>query len=264
MRAARNCAATAPPSRCGRRPMRCCPTWLAHPGRVVGKNELLAAVWPGVVVNDESLSQCVRELRGALGDDEQVLIKTVPRRGYLFDVPVEAVSPPAATSAAPLAGRPKARWLKLGALLLAALALVVQRNDPPVDVDKGLKARRSVAVMPFVGVGAGDQSRVADAITAGLVTDLAKLPDTLIIDRVSAAQRTRDRHPPDRPRARRAPRADRQRPARRRQACASTRSSRRARTARSCGPSGSTMPTSATALGNATSARASPASWTGA
>ena len=32
----------------------------AHPGRLVDKKELMHAVWPGVVVNDESLSQCVR------------------------------------------------------------------------------------------------------------------------------------------------------------------------------------------------------------
>ena len=159
----------------------------AHPGRVVGKNELLAAVWPGVVVNDESLSQCVRELRGALGDEGQVLIKTVPRRGYLFDVPQEPAPPPPVTRAAPLAGRPRGRWVKVGALLLAALALVVQRKDPPIDADKGLKARRSVAVMPFVGVGVGVEGRFADPISAGLVTDLTKLPDTLVIDRASAA-----------------------------------------------------------------------------
>jgi TolB-like protein len=158
----------------------------AHPGRVVAKEELLAAVWPGVVVNDESLSQCVRELRGALGDEGQALIRTVPRRGYLFD-PVEAVPPAVATRPAVPPGPRAARWLKIGALLLAALALLVRRNEVPLDVDKELKARRSVAVLPFVHVGGGERSPMADAIAAGLVTDLAKLPDTPVIDRASAA-----------------------------------------------------------------------------
>ena len=54
-------------------------------GTVVGKQELMDAVWPGLVVTDDSLTQAISELRGALGDREQVLIKTVPKRGYLFD-----------------------------------------------------------------------------------------------------------------------------------------------------------------------------------
>ena len=65
----------------------------------MSKEELLAAVWPGVVVTDDSLSQCVRELRAALGDDGPDLIKTVSRRGYLFEPAPQAqpsvVAPPA-------------------------------------------------------------------------------------------------------------------------------------------------------------------------
>jgi pimeloyl-ACP methyl ester carboxylesterase/DNA-binding winged helix-turn-helix (wHTH) protein len=59
---------------------------LAHnPGRLVRKEELIEAVWPDVTVGDDSLVQCIRELRQILGDDAHRLIKTVPRRGYLLD-----------------------------------------------------------------------------------------------------------------------------------------------------------------------------------
>jgi len=57
-------------------------------GRLVPKQELYQAVWPDVVVSDDSLVQCIRELRDKLGDEEHCLIKTVHRRGYLLDVPV--------------------------------------------------------------------------------------------------------------------------------------------------------------------------------
>src|ERR1043166_2425761 len=57
-------------------------------GRLVSKDELMAAIWPEVVVSDESLAKCVSEVRAALGDREQRLVKTVPRRGYLFDAQV--------------------------------------------------------------------------------------------------------------------------------------------------------------------------------
>ncbi len=53
-------------------------------GRALGKDEIMTAVWPGVTVSDETLTQTVHELRRALGDDAQALIRTVPRRGYLF------------------------------------------------------------------------------------------------------------------------------------------------------------------------------------
>src|SRR6266571_4269844 len=60
----------------------------SHPGRLVSKDELLAAVWPDVVVTEDSLFQCAAELRRALQDQDQHLVKTVQRRGYRFDAAV--------------------------------------------------------------------------------------------------------------------------------------------------------------------------------
>src|SRR4026207_492999 len=61
-----------------------------HAGRVATKEEMLSAIWPDVTVSDESLTQCVSEVRRAIGDENQRIIKTVPRRGYLMDVPISA------------------------------------------------------------------------------------------------------------------------------------------------------------------------------
>jgi hypothetical protein len=49
-----------------------------HADRVVSKDELLAAVWPNVTVTEDSLTRCISEVRAALGDGEQRLIKTLP------------------------------------------------------------------------------------------------------------------------------------------------------------------------------------------
>ncbi len=62
-------------------------------GHLVLKQDLHDAVWPGVAVTDDSLVQCIRELRQILGDEDRSLIKTVSRRGYLLDA---APRPPAA------------------------------------------------------------------------------------------------------------------------------------------------------------------------
>ena len=54
-------------------------------GRLVSKDELIHAVWVDTAVTDDSLVQCLMEVRRALGDEAQQIIKTVPRRGYIFD-----------------------------------------------------------------------------------------------------------------------------------------------------------------------------------
>ncbi len=61
---------------------------LQNPGRLIAKQELIQAVWPDSFVTDDSLVQCTVELRRALDDRDQQLLKTVPRRGYLFTPPV--------------------------------------------------------------------------------------------------------------------------------------------------------------------------------
>jgi adenylate cyclase len=59
-----------------------------NPGRLISKTELIEVIWPNTAVTDDSLVQCLIEVRRALGDDAQQVIKTVPRRGYIFDRPV--------------------------------------------------------------------------------------------------------------------------------------------------------------------------------
>lgn len=55
-----------------------------NPGRVIGKEELIGAVWRGSAVTDDALVQCIKDARHALADESRSIIRTVPRRGYLF------------------------------------------------------------------------------------------------------------------------------------------------------------------------------------
>ena len=59
-------------------------------GRLVTKDELIDAVWGGTAVTDNSLSQCMVQIRRALADDSQQIIRTVARRGYVFGAPLTA------------------------------------------------------------------------------------------------------------------------------------------------------------------------------
>ncbi|MGQ0564849.1 MAG: winged helix-turn-helix domain-containing tetratricopeptide repeat protein [Gemmobacter sp.] len=82
---------------------------LRNRGRVQTKDELLAAVWPDVTVSEESLAQCVTDIRRTLGPAAERLIRTVPGRGYMVDdarVRITRRAPRADTSEPQLPARP--------------------------------------------------------------------------------------------------------------------------------------------------------------
>ena len=62
-------------------------------GTLVSKDRFLDEVWHGVPVTDEALTQCIKALRRALGDEvaSPRFIETVPKHGYRFIAPVEEV-----------------------------------------------------------------------------------------------------------------------------------------------------------------------------
>jgi len=67
-----------------------------HPQRLVTKEELLEAVWPGSFVEESNLSQHIFLLRKAVAAAgvEGSLVVTVPGKGYQFTAAVEPVLPP--------------------------------------------------------------------------------------------------------------------------------------------------------------------------
>src|SRR4051812_35435002 len=95
------------------------------------------AVWPDTAVTDNSLAQCMVEIRRALSDEMQQLIRTVARQGYIFAAPVTTPVvefPPRSTGArteslrlpatpTPVRKVNRRYGLRAGALVLAALAL---------------------------------------------------------------------------------------------------------------------------------------------
>jgi TolB-like protein/DNA-binding winged helix-turn-helix (wHTH) protein/tetratricopeptide (TPR) repeat protein len=73
---------------------------LTHYDRVVLKQELLEHVWPGQSVGDAALNSYIMDIRKALGDDGQRLLRTIRGRGYRFVAPIEVQDP--APPASPL------------------------------------------------------------------------------------------------------------------------------------------------------------------
>ena len=79
----------------------------ARAGRLVTREELMRAVWGRVRVTEDSLTQCVLEIRRVLDGDGHAILRTLPRRGYLLvaDVPVRTRPAPVGS---PLAGSVRA------------------------------------------------------------------------------------------------------------------------------------------------------------
>lgn len=87
------------------------------PGRVFSKADILAAVWPDTVVEEQAIFQCVNELRKVFG--AKAAIKTYPRKGYAW---VLTADPAAAPEPGAVAAQRRPLWPPL---IAAALVLVI-------------------------------------------------------------------------------------------------------------------------------------------
>jgi adenylate cyclase len=143
-----------------------------RPGQVVTKDELMAAIWQGIAVTDDSLVQCVTEIRKALGDDRHVIIKTVPKRGYIYEV-YEPISQAEDKSRRP--------WQGLAAVICGAAVLATadyHLRSPQATVSPEI----SIAVLPFINLGSDTkQGFLAAGITEDLTTELASIPNLIVI-----------------------------------------------------------------------------------
>jgi len=194
-----------------------------HAGKPISREVLLEAVWPGVVVGDEALTNAVNKLRRAFGDDRQHphIIETIPKMGYRLIAHVETRPGPATEQqeavssehaglqqidSGVLARRPdikatpkltnRTRWMTAATLLsllvfvLSVLFVFLQpshRDQTPAEAAPELATSRpSIAVLPFDNMGGvPDQDYFSDGITDDLITSLAKYPDLLVISRDS-------------------------------------------------------------------------------
>lgn len=165
-----------------------------RPGKVFSADELIAVLWPGKVVTNASLYNCVAELRRALGGngDHSSPIETIPKRGYRLAGEVSGLAPPEVGT-----GRreSRSRQAKIRAMAWApALFLVVLAAAyffvGRMSVEGALTPNQQdvskpfIAVLPFKDLSpAGNQAYFAEGIAEELINSLAQMSELQVAAR---------------------------------------------------------------------------------
>jgi adenylate cyclase len=176
-----------------------------HPERLISKEELLDAVWPDVHVTEDSLTRCISEVRAALGDAGQTIIKNLPRRGYILATPVSEAErtagvQPTLTEAAGHASRgdpreaslPRLSRPKVVALAILSLVLIGAAIWFAIPRQRATTTERaSIAVLPFTNL-AGDpnQDYLGEGISAEITASLSKFAQLLVVAEGSSSRYT--------------------------------------------------------------------------
>jgi TolB-like protein len=132
---------------------------ISNRGRVVSKDDVIAAIWEGRIVSDAALTTRLNVARSAIGDsgEAQRLIKTLPRKGFRF---VGAVREERGTV-----------------------------SGVPVDLTRptlALPYKPSIAVLPFASISSDpEQEHFVDGLTEDLITDLSRNAGLFVIARNS-------------------------------------------------------------------------------
>jgi DNA-binding winged helix-turn-helix (wHTH) protein/TolB-like protein len=155
-------------------------------GQVVGKAELMKAVWPDCVVEDVGLARNISLLRKALGDDAEAYIETIPKRGYRFTAEASVTAQAEATDrnvpvVASNSRRNRGAWLVVPAILLALSGMVYWQFYRPSRYLPRAGAAASLAVVPFDCLTTGlERSAFSQAFTEALVAEISKLPSVQV------------------------------------------------------------------------------------
>lgn len=158
----------------------------ARQGQVVSKDALMDAVWPDTAVTENSLYQCITEIRKALGPDGDKILQTVPRKGYRLMLPeIDAPAP------APRRGLP------LMVALAAALVVVGLAIWLLVPRAPALAEAPSIVILPFEASEDDPRwTRIGAGLSAEIAGELAR-NDWLTVIAPHSAERVGTQNAPE-------------------------------------------------------------------
>jgi DNA-binding winged helix-turn-helix (wHTH) protein/TolB-like protein len=150
-----------------------------HAGEALDKDTLLQSIWPGVVVEENSLTQVISSLRELLGEQrgENRYIATLPRKGYRFVAEVRPREPLPPTQPRKRRGHwvSGVLFLLVAAFAIGAVMLQLSqsaRKAPPV---------RTLAILPFKPLVPADRDPSLEfGMADSLITQLAQRGDQVV------------------------------------------------------------------------------------
>ena len=160
---------------------------LQNRDRVVTKDDLIAAIWHGLIVSDSTLTSRISAARRAIGDtgEQQALIKTYARKGFRFMGDVRIVREEDGSARQPERGSTASPDSPLG----ASAGSVADKALGPTNsgAAPNWSGRASVAVLPFHNLsGDLEQEYFSDGITEDIIVALSKYRSLVVISRNSS------------------------------------------------------------------------------
>ena len=120
-------------------------------GRLLDRDTINRTIWGEITVSDDSIAQCIRDIRRALGDEAQQILKTVPRRGYLM------------------------------------VAVVATARHSPLNTVFAGSDKPSIAVLPFANLSDDpEQEYFADGMVDEIITALSRIRWLFVVARNSS------------------------------------------------------------------------------
>lgn len=143
-------------------------------GELVSKDSLMERVWADTHVTDDSLVQCISEIRKVLGPEAGALLRTIPKQGYRLDVP------PAPSRRKPLLTTNRIAVLAIVAALALAALLLMPRQQTVSEV-------QSIAVLPFENLsGIPEQAYYSNGLAEELIVNLSRIADLRVVSRAAS------------------------------------------------------------------------------
>lgn len=143
---------------------------------IVSKQELMDEVWADISVTDDSLVQCVSEIRKALGPTDSGLLQTIPRKGYRLIV-----------QNASRTGRPVLSTrgaMTVGVVLFLVAAIWAGMFGLPFGRPQEQASPITIAVLPFRNMsGDPEQNYLSNGVAEDLIVSLSGLSDLRVLAR---------------------------------------------------------------------------------